>query len=170
MYNFAMDTLDPKNLLEKLKLDVVFYSLKYAAKLIVASCVVLKNVEDGSCRYYYAHQNNTLLEKSKLVNTTKDMAKVKSLLSNTDIIEWCTRERANNIWKLHKLANVTLFAALLKEVSMGCKDTVLPDPLSKNHCVMCLTYEKTNRGPYNDNICLFGPIGLHLYGKERLES
>ena len=48
VYNFAIDTLDPKNLLEKL--DVVFDSLKYAAKFKVVFALVLKNVEDGSCR------------------------------------------------------------------------------------------------------------------------
>ena len=48
VYNFAMDTLDPKRLLEKF--DIVFGSLKCAAKLIVACGFMLMNVEDGSCR------------------------------------------------------------------------------------------------------------------------
>ena len=47
-YNFAMDILDAKYLLEKL--DVVFDSLKCAANLDVAFAFVLKNVEDGNCR------------------------------------------------------------------------------------------------------------------------
>ena len=46
--NFAIDTRDPKNLFEKL--NVVFNTLKCAAKLNVALDIVLKNVEDGSCR------------------------------------------------------------------------------------------------------------------------
>ena len=49
VYNFAMDTLDPKNQLEKL--DVVFDSLKYATELNVEFGFVLKNVEVGSCRH-----------------------------------------------------------------------------------------------------------------------
>ena len=48
--NFAIDTRDPKNLFEKI--NVVFNTLKCAAKLNVALDIVLKNVEDGSCRYY----------------------------------------------------------------------------------------------------------------------
>ena len=72
--NFAMDTLDPKYVLEKL--DVVFDSLKCAAELNVAFGFVLKNVEGGSCRYNYAHENNTLLERSKLVATTEDLTKI----------------------------------------------------------------------------------------------
>ena len=48
VYNFAMDTLEPKNPLEKLY--VVFDSLKCASKLNVAFGFVLKDTEDGSCR------------------------------------------------------------------------------------------------------------------------
>ena len=67
VYAFAMDTLDPQNLLESL---FVFGSLQCEAELNVAIGFVLKNVEDGSFGYYYAHKNNKLLELYKLVSTT----------------------------------------------------------------------------------------------------
>ena len=88
-----MDTLDPKKLLEKLAF--VLASLKCAAKLNVAFGCVLKNVEDGCCRYFCAHENNTTLETCKFVATSEGLTKVKFLLSNSDVIESCTRERAN---------------------------------------------------------------------------
>ena len=37
-----------------MKLDTVFEKFKFAAKLNVAFGLVLRNVEDGSCRCYYA--------------------------------------------------------------------------------------------------------------------
>ena len=46
-YNFAIDTLDPKYLLEKSV--VVFDSLNFAAKLNIALSFEPKNL-DGSCR------------------------------------------------------------------------------------------------------------------------
>ena len=60
VYNFAMDTRNLKYLLEKL--DVVFHSLKWAAKLNIAFGFVLKIVEDESCRYFYTHEKNTQME------------------------------------------------------------------------------------------------------------
>ena len=87
-----------------------------------------------------------------------------------DIIDLCTRERANTKWKFYKLTNVTVFAALLKVIPMGCKDTVLPEPLLRNCNVHCLTFEKNTRQPYNDNLCLFRAVALHLFGNERLEE
>ena len=55
-----------------------------------------------------------------------------------------------------------VFAALLREVTMGCKDTVLPDPLLKNQTVKCLTFEENTRKPYNDNLCLLRSLVLQL--------
>ena len=48
---------------------------------------------------------------------------------------------------------------------MGCKDTVLPDPLMKNHSVKCLTFEENTRKLYNDTLCVFRALALHLRGK-----
>ena len=92
-----MDTLDPKYLWEKL--NVVFESLRCATQLIVAFSFVLKNVEDVSCRFYYALEKITPLERSKFVATTEDLTKIKSLLSNTDFFESSTREPTYTKWK-----------------------------------------------------------------------
>ena len=53
---------------------------------------------------------------------------------------------------------------------MGCKDTVLPEPLLRNHNVNCLTFERNTRQPYNDNLCLFRALALPLHGNEKLEE
>ena len=93
IYKFAMDSLDPKYLLEKLV--VVFDSLICSAKLNVAFGFVLENVEDGSCRYYYAQEKITLMERSKLVATAEDVTKMKIILNSIDVYESCTKKRAN---------------------------------------------------------------------------
>ena len=87
-----------------------------------------------------------------------------------DIVGICTRERAKTMWKLYKLTNSTIFASLLKDVPMGCKDTVFPEPLLKNSNVNCLFYEKNTLQPYNDNLCLFRALALHLHGNKKLEE
>ena len=68
-----MDSLVPKYLMENL--DGVFDSLKCAAKLNVAFSFVPTIVEDWSCRFCYAHEVITVLERSKLVTTTEDLQK-----------------------------------------------------------------------------------------------
>ena len=64
----------------------------------------------------------------------------------------------------------SVFAAPLRQVPMGCRDAVLPEPLTKNHTVNCLTYEENTRRPYNHNLCLFRVLVLHLHGNGGLEG
>ena len=153
VFNFAILSFDMSLLNDKL--DYVFKELKCAAKVNFVFRFVLKNVEDGSCRYFYAHENNTVMERSKLAYTQADMTNLKDREEKMDIVDICTRERSNTMWKFYKLTNITIFASLLKDVPLGCKDTVLPEPLLRNCNVHCLTFERNTRQPYNDNLGLF---------------
>ena len=168
VFNFAMSSFNMSLLNDKL--DYVFKELKCAAKVNLAFGFVLKNIEDGMCRYFYAHENNTIMETSKLVCTQADMTTLKDRMQKMDIVDICTRERANTKWKFYKLTNLTIFASLLKDVPMGCKDTVLPEPLLRNRNVNCLYFERNTSQPYNDNLCLFRASALHLHGNEKLEE
>ena len=53
---------------------------------------------------------------------------------------------------------------------MGCKNAVLPEPLLRNGTINCLTFEESTRQPYNDNLCLFRALALHLHSIQRLEE
>ena len=53
---------------------------------------------------------------------------------------------------------------------MGCKDFVLPEPFLEIQNVNCLTFEEDTGKPYNDNLCLFWAVALHLFGNETLEE
>ena len=168
LFNFAVNNLTAQVIEEKL--DRVLDKLKYVAKLNLVLGFILKNIEDGKFRYVYAHQNNTLLEHSKLVSNKDDMTKKKEILKKTGVIESCTKKRSNTKWRFFKLTNRTIFASLLRDIPMGCKDAVSPDSLLKNHTVICLTFEKNTRKPYKDNLCLFRALALHLHGNERLKE
>ena len=76
----------------------------------------------------------------------------------------------NTKWRFDKLTNLTVFAALHKDVPMGCNNAVLPEPLLKNHTINCLTFEESTRQPYNGNLCLFRALDLHLHGTQRLKE
>ena len=148
VFNFAMSSFDMSLLNDKL--DYVFKELKCAAKVNLAFGFVLKNIEDGMCKYFYAHENNTIMEKSKLVCTPDDIVNLIEKLQKMDIIDLCTRERANTKytkWKFYKLSNLTIFAALPKDIPKCCKDTVLREPLLRNCNVNCLTFERNSSQP-----------------------
>ena len=168
MFNFVVNNLTAQVIEEKL--DRFLDKLKCVAKPNLALGFILKNIEDKKFRYFYAHENNTLLEQSKLVSSKDDMAKLEEILKKADVIESCTKEMSNTKWRFFKLTNLTIFAAILRDIQTGCKDAVLHEPLLKNHTVNCLTYEQNTKKPYKDNLCLFRALALHLHGNERLEE
>ena len=86
------------------------------------------------------------------------------------MIESCTKERSNTKWRFFKLTNLTIFAALLRDVPMDCKDAVLPESLLRISSINCLTYEQNTKKTYKDNLCLFRALALHLHGNERIEE
>ena len=104
--NFAMSSFDMTLLNDKL--DYVFGELKCSAKINLAFGFVLKDIEDGMCKYFYAHENNTNIEWAKLVCAQADMTNLKVRMQKLDIVDLCTRERANTIWKFYKLTNLTI--------------------------------------------------------------
>ena len=63
--------------------------VKYAAKVNLAFGFVLENIEEGMCRYFYAHENNTVMEGAKLVYTQADMTNLKDRMQKTDIVDIC---------------------------------------------------------------------------------
>ena len=88
VFNYAVETLNETIVNDKL--DHFFNKLKCAAKVNLAFGIISKNIEDGRFRYSYAHENNTLLDRSKLVCTHDDLAKLKDFLKKTDVIESCS--------------------------------------------------------------------------------
>ena len=168
VFNFAMSSFDITLLSDKL--DYVFNEVKCAAKVNFAFGFVLKNIEDGMCRYFYAHENNTIMERAKLVCTKADFFNLKDRMQKMDIVHLCTRERANTRRKFYKLTILIIFASLIKDVPMGCKDTVLSKPILRNCNVNCLSFERNRRQLYIDKLYLFRALALHLHGNEKLEE
>ena len=75
--NLALNNLTAQVIEEKS--DRVLDKLKCVGKLNLALGFILKNIEDGKFRYFYAHENNTLLEQPELVTNKDDIAKLKEI-------------------------------------------------------------------------------------------
>ena len=67
VFSLQFSKLDPN--LDNEKLDQFFEKLDCAAKINIALGFVLRNIETGEYRYFYAHENNTLFNKSILLCT-----------------------------------------------------------------------------------------------------
>ena len=95
VFNFAVETLNQTIVNEIL--GHFFNNLNCTAKMNLAFDFILKNIEDGGFRYFHAHGNKALLDRSKLVCTHDDLAKLKDILNKTDVIESCSRKRKRKV-------------------------------------------------------------------------
>ena len=119
VFNFVVSNFTAQVIEDKL--DRVLDKLRFAAKLHLALAFILTNMEDKKFRYFYAHEKNTLLKQSKLVNNKDDMENLTEILKKTDVIESETKEKSNRETWFFKLTNLTIFAALLRDISMGSR-------------------------------------------------
>ena len=53
---------------------------------------------------------------------------------------------------------------------MVCQNAVLHEPFPKNHNIVCFTFERKTRQPYNDNLCLIRALDFHLHDKDMVEE
>ena len=162
-----MSMLDTKIINEKL--EEVFNKLNSAAKINKTLGFVLRNIETAEYRYFYAHENNTLFEKSHLLCTKADLITIQEKVEKFVIVEQCTQERQNTKWQFKLITNVTIFASLLKNIPMGCPDSVLPKLLLKNHSVNCLLSIK-DKEPHKVNLCLLRALAKLMNGHNDLDS
>ena len=92
--NYAIENFNAKIMNEKI--DHFLNNSKFAAK---------GNRGFEGFRWFFAHENKILLDRSKFVCNKDDLAKLKEILVKNDVIESCSRERLNTKWKFHNLTN-----------------------------------------------------------------
>ena len=98
VFNFQISKLDSKTSNENP--EEVFNNIDSAAKINIAPGFVLRSIETGEYRYFYAHENNTLFEKPLLLCTKADMITIEGKGEKIDIVEQCTQKRQNTKWRV----------------------------------------------------------------------
>ena len=129
---------------------------------------ILQHIETNDYQYYYPHENNLFLVQAFLLSNRKDLLNFQNKIEKLDLIETSTKERQNSKWRFTVITNVAVFAALFTNIPMGCTDTPLPEPLLRNPEVNCLVSNGHDE-PYNDKLCLFHAIAIHLFGSIDVE-
>ena len=63
--------------------------------------------------------------------TTEVLIVIENVFNKTNLIEACTKERANTEWQFNKITKLTVFGAELEENPVRYKTEILPEPLTK---------------------------------------
>ena len=149
----------------------VFMELKCAAKVNLIFGIFRKIMKMESVKDFLQTKTIQLWKFLNLfIMESIDINKLEERPQKVDISDICTCERSITKWSFHNLTNKTVFASLTKGVPMGCKCSVLPEPILTKPNVNCFNFERNSRQLFNDNFCLFKAPAEHSYGKDKLEG
>ena len=163
-YNHRLTSLDTRDLHDQLFL--LFEEQTTAFKVNVSFGFILKQKATSRLRYYHSSNNccGRYLEEPSLITNRADFDRFLARIQESDILQWAVAQRPNSDWVCEHVTNATFFLNRIVDHPIGCVGINLPDYVKNNKAIVGL--EKDEHGAiYNDNLCLFRCLALHL-GRE----
>ena len=164
-YNHRLTSLDTRDLHDQLFL--LFGQQTAAAfKINCSYGFLLKNKTTNRFRYYHSSNNccGRLLEEPSLITNRDDFDRFLARIQESDILQWAVAQRPNSDWVCEHVTNATFFLNRIVDHPIGCVGVTLPDYVKNNKAIVGLAKDE-NGAIYNDNLCLFRCLALHL-GRE----
>ena len=164
-YNHRFTTPDKRVLKEPL--GELFDEQTTAFKVNLSFGFILKQKVTGRLRYYHSSNNccGRYMEEPALITNRADFESFQERIQESDILQWAIAQRPNSDWVCEMATNVTFFLNRIVQHPIGCVDVVLPDYVKNNKAIVGLVKDHHRNATYNDNLCLFRCLALHL-GRE----
>ena len=127
----------------------------------------MKNKTTNRFRYYHSSNNccGRLLEEPSLITNRDDFDRFLARIQESDILQWAVAQRPNSDWICEMVTNATFFLNRIDDHPIGCVGINLPDYVKNNKAIVGLEKDRYRKTTYNDNLCLFRCLALHL-GRE----
>ena len=164
-YNHRLTSLDTRDLHEPLR--VLFDQQTTAFKINCSFAFILKNKTTNRLKYYHSSNNccGRLLEEPALITNRDDFDRFLARIQESDILQWAVAQRPNSDWVCEHVTNATFFLNRIVDHPIGCVGINLPDYVKNNKAIFGLEKDCYSKTTYNDNLCLFRCLALHL-GRE----
>ena len=164
-YNHRLTSLDTRDLHDQLFL--LFEEQTTAFKVNVSFGFILKQKATSRLRYYHSSNNccGRYLEEPSLITNRDDFESFLERIREPDILQWAVAQRPNSNWVCEHVTNATFFLNRIDDHPIGCVGVALPDYVKHNKAIVGLEKDRYHMTTYNDNLCLFRWLALHL-GRE----
>ena len=164
-YNHRLTSLDTRDLHDQLFL--LFEEQTTAFKVNVSFGFILKQKATNRLRYYHSSNNccGRYLEEPSLITNRDDFDRFLARIQESDILQWAVAQRPNSDWVCEHVTNATFFLNRIVDHPIGCVGINLPDYVKNNKAIFGLEKDCYSKTTYNDNLCLFRCLALHL-GRE----
>ena len=167
VYNIRLnDTFTIDNLIEQLR--NIYNRQHRAFKVNLSFSFVLRNVETGELRFFYASTNTNLLSSPMLVHNEQTFRDFIEVLRTLDVLEWVRNQRPNSKWTFYRLIQALVTLTRLN-VPVGAP-VVLPHYIARHESIISLLSNRHTGEPYRDNLCFFRCLALQAgEGESSLE-
>ena len=164
-YNHRLSSLDMRDSHEQLR--VLFDQQTTSFKINCSFAFILKEKQSDRLKYYHSSNNccGRYLEEPSLIGNRADFDQFLERIREPDILKWAIAQRPNSDWVCEMATNVTFFINRIVQHPIGCVGVTLPDYVKNNKAIVGLVKDHHRNSAYNDNICLFRCLALHL-GRE----
>ena len=161
-YNRRLTSLDTRDLHDSL--GQLFEEQTTAFKINCSYGFVLREKQSDRLRYYHASNNccGRFLEEPSLVTNLQTFNTFLERIEETDVLQWAIAQRPNSDWVVELVTNVTFFINRIVHHPIGCVGIDLPDYVKNNKAIVGLVKDHYRTRTYNDNLCLFRCLALHL--------
>ena len=156
--------MDTRELQEPLR--QLFEEQTTAFKVNLSFGFILKQKATSRLRYYHSSNNccGRYLEEPSLITNRDDFESFLERIREPDILQWAVAQRPNSDWVCEHVTNATFFLNRIVQHPIGCVGVTLPDYVKNNNAIVGLAKDE-HGAIYNDNLCLFRCLALHL-GRE----
>ena len=160
-YNHRLTSLDTRDLHDQLFL--LFEEQTTAFKVNVSFGFILKQKATSRLRYYHSSNNccGRYLEEPSLITNRADFDRFLARIQESDILQWAVAQRPNSDWVCEHVTNATFFLNRIVDHPIGSVGINLPDYVKNNKAIVGLAKDE-HGAKYNDNLCLFRCLALHL--------
>ena len=165
-YNHRLTSLDTRELQEPLR--QLFEEQTTSFKINCSYAFILKNKTTNRLKYYHSSNNccGRYLEEPSLITNRDDFESFLARIQESDILQWAVAQRPNSDWVCEHVTNATFFFNRIVDHPIGCVGVTLPDYVKNNKAIVGLAKDE-HGAIYNDNLCLFRCLALHLGREER---
>ena len=144
-------------------IDQVFRRQSQAFKINMSYSYILQNRETGEYRFFYASNNEQLLNIPKLIRNQEDLNKLLDHLASKDYSTFLKQHSPNSKWTIERIVNLHVILYLV-DFPPG-RPPKLPAYIRRNRFITGLEKHTHNSQRYKDNLCFFCCLAMGKFGE-----
>ncbi|CAH1777342.1 unnamed protein product, partial [Owenia fusiformis] len=158
-YNFHIPSGSPTLDDFHKQLNEIYQEQVTSFKINLSLAIVLAHRETGQLRYFYAHNNESILQSPTLITDRSDIETIMQKLRELNLAEEIWRQRPDTKWIPYRVVN-TRWSVYGLDFPLGTA-ILLPDYIRKNKAIVSLNKKPYRAELYKDNLCAFRCLAYH---------